>query len=228
MRALARSGGTSRRACSRFRRSAACIWKKPSPSIASRAARWSTRRLPRAEVARACATARTPRPVSRPIGASPVVDVGAPGDLGLLVDEVLELDAALLEAGGVHVGQVVRHVVDVRLLRVHPAGGRVECANHLTAPSLNVVPTLPATQLGDGAAGRRRSSALDTPCSSVSIAARHLGQLGDAVDHRHVRLLERARHGSRACRSAIGVPCVREARPAFAFDRGVRPESPRP
>ena len=50
--------------------------------------------------------------------------------LDLLVDQVLELDAALLEAGRVDVGQVVRDVVDVGLLRVHAAGGRIQCANH--------------------------------------------------------------------------------------------------
>ena len=48
----------------------------------------------------------------------------------LLIHQVLELDAALLEACRVHVGQVVRHVVDVGLLRVHAAGRRIQCANH--------------------------------------------------------------------------------------------------
>ena len=50
--------------------------------------------------------------------------------LDLLVDEVLELDAALLEAGRVDVRQVVRDVVDVGLLRVHAARGRIQCSNH--------------------------------------------------------------------------------------------------
>src|SRR2546427_8054899 len=53
-----------------------------------------------------------------------------PGSLELLVDEVLELDTALLEAGRVHVGQVVRDVIDVRLLRVHPARRRIQRSNH--------------------------------------------------------------------------------------------------
>ena len=51
--------------------------------------------------------------------------------LDLLVDQILELDAALLEPGRVDVGQVVRHVVDVGLLRVHAAGRRVKCSNHV-------------------------------------------------------------------------------------------------
>jgi hypothetical protein len=56
---------------------------------------------------------------------------GRAGRPKLLIHQVLELDAALLEAGRVHVGQVVRHVVDVGLLRVHAAGGRIQCADHL-------------------------------------------------------------------------------------------------
>ncbi|MNC85141.1 hypothetical protein D3C83_07220 [compost metagenome] len=51
--------------------------------------------------------------------------------LDLLVDQVLELDAALLEAGRVHVREVVRDVVDVGLLRVHPARRRIKRSNHL-------------------------------------------------------------------------------------------------
>jgi hypothetical protein len=47
-----------------------------------------------------------------------------------LVEEILELRAAHLVPGGVGVGQVVGDIVDIHLLRGHPAGSTVECANH--------------------------------------------------------------------------------------------------
>ena len=54
-----------------------------------------------------------------------------PGNLDLLIDEILELHVGLLEPHGVDVGEVVRHVVDVRLLGVHPARRRIQCSNHV-------------------------------------------------------------------------------------------------
>ena len=54
-----------------------------------------------------------------------------PARLDLLIHEIRELDAALLVAGRVHVGQVVRNVVDVALLGIHARRRRVESANHL-------------------------------------------------------------------------------------------------
>src|SRR6185312_2050131 len=44
----------------------------------------------------------------------------------VLVDQVLELRPPALEAGGRHVGDVVRDDLDVGLLRLHPGAGDVE------------------------------------------------------------------------------------------------------
>src|SRR6478672_3941339 len=53
--------------------------------------------------------------------------------LGLVVHEIFELDTSLLEAGRVHVREVVRDVVDILLLSTHPAGGRVQRADHFVS-----------------------------------------------------------------------------------------------
>jgi hypothetical protein len=47
-----------------------------------------------------------------------------------LVEQVLEVGAALLEAGRVHVRQVVGDDVDVQLLRLHPGRGGVQGSDH--------------------------------------------------------------------------------------------------
>ena len=59
-----------------------------------------------------------------------VLGRGGAGDADGLVDEVLEIGAHLLEAGGVHVGQVVRDRVDVGLLAYHAAGGGPQASYH--------------------------------------------------------------------------------------------------
>src|SRR5271157_2560005 len=47
-----------------------------------------------------------------------------------LVHQVLELSAAHLVAYGVGIGQIVGDVIDVGFLRLHAAGGAVECSGH--------------------------------------------------------------------------------------------------
>ena len=69
------------------------------------------------------------------------------GHAGVLVEEVLELDVALLVAGRVDVGQVVRDVVDAGLLGVHAARGGIQGANHNDSSEL-----LAAAERLDGAA----------------------------------------------------------------------------
>ena len=49
----------------------------------------------------------------------------------VLVEQVLELRAAGLIAGGIRVGKVVGDVIHVELLRVHSAGGTEECSDHI-------------------------------------------------------------------------------------------------
>src|SRR6185295_4963829 len=56
----------------------------------------------------------------------------------LLVNQVLELHVALLEAGGVHVREIVRDGVDVGLLGIHAAGSGVERADHRSLPSCSM------------------------------------------------------------------------------------------
>ena len=53
-----------------------------------------------------------------------------PGHLELLVEEILEVHPALLESGGVHVGQVVGDGVELKLLALHSGSGTPERPNH--------------------------------------------------------------------------------------------------
>jgi hypothetical protein len=55
--------------------------------------------------------------------------VGA-GGAGLLVEEILKLDLAALEAGGVHVREIVRDRIQILLLSFHAGGGGVEGEIH--------------------------------------------------------------------------------------------------
>ena len=59
-----------------------------------------------------------------------------------LVDQVLELHAAALKASRAGVGQIVGDGVQIRLLRLHPGGGGVECSKHGSPPRLLPGPSL--------------------------------------------------------------------------------------
>ena len=79
---------------------------------------------------------RTGEPALRPVlarfqaaASSEYHEVGAGRARGL-VKQLLELDLAFLEAGGVDVGEVVRDDVEVHLLGFHPGGGGVKGAKH--------------------------------------------------------------------------------------------------
>ncbi len=128
-RAHRRRGGTRRRACSPWCRRAARSGRTRRPSMARSSGPFVDLQVAGREVARGRDRARAEARLQadRRLGGRRSRRAGRPRHL---VDEVLELHAALLEAGRVHVGQVVRHVVDVGLLRRHPARRRVECSNH--------------------------------------------------------------------------------------------------
>ena len=56
--------------------------------------------------------------------------IGARSAGGFLIEQILKLDLAALEAGGVHVREVVRDRVEIELLRLHAGGSGVERQIH--------------------------------------------------------------------------------------------------
>src|SRR5581483_8497588 len=97
-----------------------------------------------------------------------------------LVEEILEVGAALLEPRRVHVRQVVGDHVDVQLLRLHAGRRGVERADHLYPPDV-----------GDGVVGD-----LVEPPRRLHVrfeATRHVDELDHAGDRIDVRTLDRLR-----------------------------------
>src|SRR5260221_6177769 len=96
---------------------------------------------------------------------------------GLVVDQILEFDAGLLEAGRIDVGEVVRHVIDVLLLGAHPAGGCIQRANHfglLIAADLKVRTTVVRLKMDATYYRRtRRTTKPDTTYSRATDYVRH-------------------------------------------------------
>ena len=76
-----------------------------------------------------------------PVGTTVTSVEGVPGQAQRLVEQVLEIGPHLLEARGVHVGQVVGDRVDVELLARHARRGRPQGSHHTLTTSFHSLPT---------------------------------------------------------------------------------------
>ena len=132
--AVRRRSSTRRRGCRPGCRRAAALRRSRRPGWPRRAVRRCCVSSPVVKM-REVATGREPWPIWRPVGSwLPAPCLGARG-AGGLVKQILELDLALLEPGGVDVRQVVGDDVQVHLLGFHPGGGGVKCAQHMISRS---------------------------------------------------------------------------------------------